>query len=70
MRYRLGRTIRFLIALAFLVFLIPFLTSKLDSGTNLSTVEDNKVDNFDVRKQLSFFSLLTSSFFEYIEQDS
>jgi hypothetical protein len=58
MRYRLGRIVRLIIGLALLVLLIPFLMSKLDSGTSRSTADGNGVDYPDVRKKCIFFSLL------------
>ncbi len=52
MRYRLGRTVRFIIALVCLMLLVPFLMSKLDSGTstNRSISEDIRVDKEDSNK--------------------
>ncbi|CAF0754632.1 unnamed protein product [Rotaria sordida] len=50
MRYRFGRTFLYIIGLAFLIFIIPFLMSKLDSGTSRSTDEENKVDYSDSNK--------------------
>jgi len=67
MRYRIGRTVRLVIGLAFPVLLIPLLMSKLDSGTSRSTAESDEVDYTDVRKKsLLFFSLIF--FLEYLEQ--
>ena len=40
MRYRLGRAVRLIIATLCLMLLVPFLMSKLDSGTNRSIGED------------------------------
>ncbi|CAF3349809.1 unnamed protein product [Rotaria sp. Silwood1] len=50
MRYRLGRILRFIIGLGLLIFIVPFLMSKLDSSTKRSIVEDNKVDYSDSNK--------------------
>lgn len=52
MRYRLGRTIRFFIALALLVFLVPFLMTKLDSSTRHSLATEPRMDRHDVRINL------------------
>lgn len=57
MRYRIGRTLRVIIGLAFFVLLIPFLMSKLDSGTSRSASNDNDFDYSDVRKKKVVFSL-------------
>ena len=44
MRYRVGRIVRLVAALACLVFIVPFLMSKLDSGNTRSTVEETRDD--------------------------
>jgi hypothetical protein len=62
MRYRIGRTVRLVIGLAFLVLLIPLLMSKLDSGTSRSTGEDNEVGYTDVRKNSLFFLFINLFF--------
>jgi len=59
MRFRLGRSLRLIIGLAFLVFMVPFLMSKLDSSNNRSTTEDKEVDYPDVRIQKQIRFLLT-----------
>jgi hypothetical protein len=51
MRYRLGRILRLVIGLTLLVFMVPFLMSKLDSGNNRSSVGDETVDHSDVQTQ-------------------
>lgn len=43
MRIRLGRSLRLVIALAFLILMIPFLMFKLESSTNESISENVKV---------------------------
>lgn len=58
MRYRLGRTIRFFIALALLVFLVPFLMTKLDSSTSRSFETEPRMDNHDVRIKLCCSSFI------------
>ncbi len=50
MRYRFGHILRLIIGLAFFVFLIPFLMSKLDSGSSRSTAEEPEVDYSDAKK--------------------
>jgi len=69
MRFRLGRTLRFIIVLVSLILLIPFLMSKLNSTTNQSTAEDNEVDYFNVKNKMFFF-LFVNFYLEYIEQES
>lgn len=49
MRYRLGRAVRLVIALAFLVFMVPFLMSKLDSGSSPPVASDRGDDFARVR---------------------
>lgn len=46
MRYRIGRTVRFLIGLALLVLSVPFLMSKLDSNNQQIIVDEPKVNDF------------------------
>jgi hypothetical protein len=58
MRYRIGRALRLIIGLAFLVFMVPFLMSKLDSSNNRSTTGDKEVDYPDVRIKKNSFSLI------------
>ena len=51
MRYRIGRTVRLVIALACLVLMIPFLMSKLDSGSARTLSADNDFDYSDVGRR-------------------
>ncbi len=72
MRFRLGRALRLIIGLAFLVFMVPFLMSKLDSSNNRSTTDDKEVDYPDVRiknKFVFFLTLFIDHFLEYIDQE-
>jgi hypothetical protein len=48
MRFRLGRTVRLVIALVCLVLMIPFLMSKLDSTVSRSSSDSNNdVNDFN-----------------------
>ncbi len=55
MRIRLGRTLRLVIALAFLILMIPFLLFKLESSTNEPISENAKLDLREVRVEIFFF---------------
>ncbi len=55
MRIRVGRTLRLVIALAFLVLMIPFLMFKLESANNESMSENIKLGYLEVN--IKFFFL-------------
>jgi hypothetical protein len=59
MRIRLGRTLRLVIALAFLVLMIPFLMFKLESSTNESVSENMKFVDPEVNiENMASYSLI------------
>lgn len=62
MRYRLTRTIRFLISLVLLVLLVPFLMTKLDSSTRRSMATEPRIDDSNVKMNLSLFFIVESLF--------
>jgi len=51
-----GRTLRLVIALAFLVLMIPFLMFKLESANNESMSENIKLDYSEVNIKCFFFN--------------
>ena len=53
MRYRVGRILRLFVVLAVLVFMVPFLMSKLDSGNSRSTIGDEPVADHSNLQNLS-----------------
>jgi hypothetical protein len=56
MRIRVGRTLRLVIALAFLVLMIPFLMFKLESVNNEPMSENFKLDDYpEVNIKIFFF---------------
>jgi len=56
MRIRIGRTLRLVIALAFLVLMIPFLMFKLESVNNEPMSENIKLDDYpEVNIKIFFF---------------
>jgi hypothetical protein len=55
MKLRLGRTLRFVIALAFLILMIPFLMSKLESANNQSIPKNVEIDQQEVNMNIFFF---------------
>jgi hypothetical protein len=63
MRVRLGRTVRLVIALAFLILMIPFLMFKLESANKQSIPEHNEVDYPEVNIGYLFFDCIFYSLF-------
>jgi hypothetical protein len=55
MRIRLGRTLRLVIALAFLILMIPFFMFKLESANRDSISENIKLDYPEVNIKIVFF---------------
>ena len=55
MRVRLGRTVRLVIALAFLVLMIPLLMFKLESVNDHSISNHNGIDYPDVNVNIFVF---------------
>jgi hypothetical protein len=55
MKLRLGRTLRFVIALAFLILMIPFLMSKLESANNQPIPKNVEIDQQEVNMNIFFF---------------
>lgn len=53
MRYRVGRILRLVVVLALLVFMVPFLMSKLDSGNSRSSIGDDPVVDHSNSQTLS-----------------
>jgi hypothetical protein len=66
MRIRVGRTLRLVIALAFLVLMIPFLMFKLESANNESMSENIKLGYLEVNIKFFFFIQSLTLFIFYI----
>lgn len=58
MRYRVGRILRLIAAIAFLVFVTPFFLSKFDFGNEGTIVDDTKSSDSNVNNQKFLYLLI------------
>lgn len=68
MRIRVGRSLRLVIALAFLVLMIPFLMFKLESINNERVSDDVKINDEEVKVKKDIH-LFINHFFIYFYLD-